>query len=272
MVRADGTYCFQTRIDRHVCEACNPGAKHLKYRQRLLRGALDGAALLLSPSEAHRGLYLAQGIAPEHIEVAPNGVRLPGRAAARPAKGKLRFGYVGGFEPVKGYNVLKAAMEGLERADWELVLVDNTMNLGFSSVDVGQWQVRGSLRVVPAYTQDGLDDFFAGIDVLLFPSQWKESFGLSVREALARDVWVVTTQGGGAAEAVEHGVNGTIIPLTSNAAPLRAAIEWLLDNPSRVRGFRNPHKNAIIDYRQQADWLRSRLARVAADAGRGAHA
>jgi len=62
--------------------------------------------------------------------------------------------------------------------------------------------VRGKLSIVPAYTQDGMDDFFAGIDVLLFPSQWKKSFGLTVRVALARDVWVIATEGGGPAEAI----------------------------------------------------------------------
>jgi glycosyltransferase involved in cell wall biosynthesis len=268
MVRADGRYCFQKRIDLHICQACNPDMKHLHHRQELLRGALDGAALLLSPSEAHRALYLAQGIAPARIEVAPNGVRLPAGTQPRPSSGPLRFGYVGGFEPVKGYEVLHAAMEGLQRADWELVLVDNTLNLGFSSVDVAQWRVRGKLSVVPAYAQDGLDAFFAGIDVLLFPSQWKESFGLTVREALLRDVWVVATDGGGAAEAVTDGVNGTLIPLDGDAARLRAVIEDLLDNPARVRGFRNPLKESIIGFDEQAAALRQTLMRVAVE-GKG---
>jgi glycosyltransferase involved in cell wall biosynthesis len=264
MVRDDGRYCFQTRIDMTVCAACLPHAKHLLHRQRLLRGALDGAALLLSPSAAHRALYLAQGIAPDRIEVAPNGVRLPVGAKPRPAGGKLRLGYVGGFEPVKGYDVLKAAVESLPRADWDLVLVDNTLNLGFSSVDTDGWRARGTLHVVPAYTPDGLDDFFAGIDVLLFPSQWKESFGLTVREALARDVWVVATDGGGAADAIRPGVNGTLIPLTDDPQPLRAAIEDLLDHPGRVRGFSNPLKGGIVDFAEQAAALRQTLLRVAA--------
>jgi glycosyltransferase involved in cell wall biosynthesis len=268
MVKGDGHYCFQTRIDLHICQACNPGAKHLEHRQRLLRDALDGAALLLSPSEAHRSLYLAQGIAPERIEVAPNGIVLPHGEPARPKSGRLRFGYVGGPDAVKGFEVLQGAMESLQRADWELVLVDNTLNLGFSSMDTAEWRVRGELKVVPAYSQNGLDAFFAGIDVLLFPSQWKESFGLTVREALARDVWVVATEGGGAAEAIEDGVNGTIIPLDGRAAPLRAAIEALLDNPSRVRGFRNPLKKRIVSYDEQAGSLQQTLMRVAAPAGR----
>jgi glycosyltransferase involved in cell wall biosynthesis len=263
MVREDGKYCFQKRIDVHVCEACLPGAKHLALRLELLRGAMDGAALLLCPSEAHRGLFLAQGMAPDRVAVASNGVRLPAGRVRRPDAGPLRFAYVGGFEPVKGYDVLRRAVAGLQRDDWCLALVDNTLNLGFSSVDVADWQARGRLEVVPAFMQDGLDAFFAGVDVLLFPSQWKESFGLTVREALARDVWVVATAGGGAAEAIEDGVNGTIIPLDSRHEGLQAAMEWLLENPGRVRGFVNPLKSQIIDYDTQAVALREVLEDVA---------
>jgi len=153
-------------------------------------------------------------------------------------------------------------MEALDRGDWQLVLVDNTLNLGFSSVSIADWQVRGVISIVPAYAQDDMDAFFAGIDVLVFPSQWKESFGLTVREALARDVWVIATDGGGPAEAIDDGVNGTLIPLDGRHEGLQQAIEAVLDRPQAVRS-RNPHAGDIMDYASQAEWLRTRLARVA---------
>jgi glycosyltransferase involved in cell wall biosynthesis len=263
MVRPDHTYCFQRRIDLRVCESCVQGARHIRQRAAQLRDALDGAALLISPSEAHRGLYLAQGIAPDRIVVAPNGVRLPDRPPARTPANHLRFGFVGGREPVKGSALVQDAFKALTRSDWELILVDHTLNLGFSSIDASHWRMGGTVRIVPAYAQDTMEDFFAGIDVLLFPSQWKESFGLTVREALARDVWVITTDGGGPADAVRDGVNGTIIPLDGQHAGLQRAVEALLDSPDRVRGFRNPYKQEIIGYEAQAVHLHGLLEQVA---------
>jgi O-antigen biosynthesis protein len=263
MVRLDGTYCFQRTIDLRVCEACVEGARHIRQRAAQLRNALDGAALLISPSEAHRNLYLAQGIAPEHIVVAPNGVRLPERVVVRTPGRHLRFGFVGGQEKVKGTTLVQDAFKELARDDWELVLVDHTLNLGFSSIDASQWRMRGTVRIIPAYRQETMEEFFAGIDVLLFPSQWKESFGLTVREALARDVWVITTDGGGPADAVRDGVNGTIIPLDGQHAGLRRAVEQLLDAPERLAGYRNPHKQDIIGYDAQAAHLHNMLNAVA---------
>jgi glycosyltransferase involved in cell wall biosynthesis len=268
MVRDDGTYCFQRKIDLRVCEACFLGARHVRDRFALLRDVLDQAALLISPSAAHRELYLAQGIAPEKILVAPNGVRLPQAAMPRAPGRHPRFGYVGGDEKVKGYSLVKQVFGGLARDDWELVLVDNTLNLGYASIDPSDWHGRGTVRIVPAYAQHTMDDFFAGIDVLLFPSQWKESFGLTVREALARDVWVIATDGGGPADAITDGVNGTLIPLDGQHHNLQRAVQALLDDPARLTGYRNPLKHDIAGYDDQAAHLRGVLAHVAAEAAR----
>jgi glycosyltransferase involved in cell wall biosynthesis len=264
MVQGDGTYCFQTSIDIKVCDICVPGTLHLRRRYELLMEVLRGAALLLSPSEAHRRLYLAQGLPPAQILVAPNGVRHPSVPnAARPlTPGRLTFAYVGGNVDVKGYWLVKRVFQSLTRADWRLVMVDNTKNLGFSSIDVTEWKTRGAIETVPAYTQETMDAFFAGIDVLLFPSQWKESFGLTVREALLRGVWVIATSGGGPAEAISDGVNGTVIPLDGRPDRLRGAVEALLDDPGRLARAAPPA--GIIDFATQAGQLYKLLVQTAA--------
>lgn len=105
----------------------------------------------------------------------------------------MRFGFVGGQEAVKGFPLVREVFEGLESSDWELVLIDNTLNLGFASMDVSGWKVKGKISIQPAYGDATRDAFFNSIDVLLFPSQWMESYGLTVREALSRDVWVIST-------------------------------------------------------------------------------
>jgi glycosyltransferase involved in cell wall biosynthesis len=260
MVRGDGRYCFQTRIDLRVCQACVPHARHLEARETILHQVLQGAAHLLSPSESHRQLYLANGVAATSVSVSRNGIRHPARPRAPRARGSVpRFGFVGGNEAIKGFHLLRDAFETVTGDNWELVLVDNTLNLGFSSIDVSSWKVSGRIKVIPAYGQNGLDGFFDEIDVLLFPSQWKESYGLTVREALARDVWVVATTPGGQADDIVDGVNGRLIPLDGKAAGLIEAIEEILLVPSILDGYANPHRDRLADYDSQADALRTVL-------------
>jgi glycosyltransferase involved in cell wall biosynthesis len=131
---------------------------------------------------------------------------------------------VGGNTPIKGFHLVKKVFAGLGDLPATLVLVDNTLNLGFSSFGADAIGGIPDAEVVPAYTHRTIDDFFAGIDVLLFPTQWKESFGLTVREAIARHVWVIATDAGGVVEDILPGRNGTVIPFEDDGTALRAAI------------------------------------------------
>jgi glycosyltransferase involved in cell wall biosynthesis len=264
MVRADNTYCHQTTIDLKICESCLPTAPYLQSRMDILMHGLDHAALLLSPSASHAALYRANGVTHDRIRVNRNGIRRP--VAPRPPRrpGPLRFGYVGGTAALKGATLIHTALQNIDRNDWTLVLVDNTLNLGFSSFDWHAWRLPGEVEIVPAYTQDTMDTFFEDIDILLFPSQWKESFGLTVREALVRDVWVIATDSGGAVEDIVDGVNGTIVPLGNEPAPLAAAITAALDRADAIRCHVNPFKERIATLDDQADELHAILAGIAA--------
>ncbi|MBB2169089.1 glycosyltransferase [Gluconacetobacter aggeris] len=256
MVRADGRFCGQKRIDLRACQRCQSEARHLEDRAALAGAALRDAALLLSPSATHRDLHLANGVDPARIVVHRNGFRWPvGRRSRRPAGSPLRFGYVGGVEAVKGYPLIRAAFEALGRGDWVLRLVDNKTVLGMNTVDVADWRAQGTVEVVPAYDDGTIDAFFDSIDVLLFPSCWPESYGLTVREALARDVWVVASAPGGQAEDIVAGVNGTLIGLTADANALVAAVTELLDRPDRLAGHVNPCKSQLATWQQQAETL-----------------
>lgn len=265
MVRADNVYCHQTTIDLKVCERCIPGARHLAPRMDILLQSLHAAAFLLSPSASHAALYVANGFSPDRVRVNRNGVRRPAAARGARPSGPLRFGFVGGNAKLKGAAVIRDAFRALGRGqDWVLVVVDNTRDLGFSSVAGAEWKLPGRVEIVPPYDADGLDAFFAGIDVLLFPSQWKESYGLTVREALLRDVWVIATDSGGAAEEIVPGVNGTIVPLGNDPAPLAAAIGDALRRRDEIRAHVNELKEGIAKPGEQAAELRAVLAEAAA--------
>ena len=134
-----------------------------------------------------------------------NGVRLPGpgffeaQAARRARDPRLVFGHIGGPSQIKGWPVVKAAFESLERDDFAGLLVDATHD--------GHWwqgqnisKLQGDWQVHPRFDQDAMDAFYAKIDVLLFLSQWKETFGLAIREALARGIRVIQTDSGGTTE------------------------------------------------------------------------
>ncbi len=72
------------------------------------------------------------------------------------------------------------------------------------------------------------------------------------------------TDGGGAAEFVVDGENGTLLPLTSDPAPLQRAIEALLADPARLQGHVNRDKHRLRTYDGQAEELLGYLRAVTA--------
>jgi O-antigen biosynthesis protein len=258
MINAAGGYCFQTAIDLNVCRYCVDDIDQTRERDFYLRSVLNRADARLFPSKFFRDLHIGSGIRAEHSIVVKNGV-LPPKSPSSPVPrvGKIlpsvRFGFLGGLGEVKGADLIEAVFSTLPRSDYELVCVDNATNIGRRSVGFNKWRCTGKLRIREGFTRNTIDDFYDEIDVLLCPSQWKESFGLAVREALIRNKWVIVTGEGALAEDVIPGVNGTVIPLSPDPEFLKQAV---LDCFSRDWSvFKNPHAHEIRTFAEQTEEL-----------------
>ncbi|AWH48207.1 glycosyl transferase [Stenotrophomonas sp. SAU14A_NAIMI4_5] len=257
MITGEGKYCHQSKVDLNVCAKCVANPVLNPYRQHRLHEVLSGAAMMLAPSRFFRGVYVDNGFDPSRVQINKNGVVPPRRSVTREplARRKLRLGFVGGEGPAKGSELIKEALRQLPHTNYELHVVDAALNLGRRHIFEETWGIPGTLKIVPAYTQSTIDDFFASVDVLLFPTQCKESFGLTVREAMLRDTWVIATDAGGAVEDIIDGANGDIVPLINGFEPFREALRRLLDNPEQLDGYHNPHPELIRVFSDQADEL-----------------
>jgi glycosyltransferase involved in cell wall biosynthesis len=222
MINKQGKFCDQVRVDLNVCGSCVDNSSLNLYRFERLNVALRNASALLAPSRFFADFYIANGFA--NVQVNKNGIVKPKSARRLRRIGSLRFGYVGGNTQIKGFHLVKKVFSDLAGFNVTLVLVDNALNLGFASYHQQDLVGIPNVEIVPAYTQNTIDDFFASIDVLLFPTQCKESFGLTVREALARNVWVITTDAGGVVEDIEPGRNGYLVPLSDTGEGLKHAV------------------------------------------------
>jgi glycosyltransferase involved in cell wall biosynthesis len=267
MVTSAGIYCGQSGVDPLRCVGCTADAGLTQRRFRQLWQILQGASHLLTPSAFFRDLHVRTGVPPERITVSRNGV-VPARRTRTPAPRRsdprLTFAYLGGRGVHKGYFWLQEVMGGIADPNYRLKICDLGLIHGHRSVRREEWKISGHLEITAPYDQAAIDEYFADIDVLLFPSLWKESFGLTVREALLRDIWVISTDCGGPVEDVVEGVNGTVVPMGDTAA-MREAIERVLLDPGRIETHANPHKHTIRTFAEQAQETRDILASVAAD-------
>ncbi len=189
---------------------------------KMLEHTLSQADLLLAPSRYFADVHEQK--LHQTVRVNKNGVTLPIHKLEKRKSDVIRFGYVGGKTSIKGVHLILEAFRLHNFENTRLCVVDNMINVGAKSFYDQDFAGIQNYQIVPAYNQNTIDQFFAEIDVLLFPTQWKESFGLTVREAILRDVWVIATDGGGVVEDIIDGENGTIIPFDSDAEDLSQAI------------------------------------------------
>ncbi len=253
MISGFGRYCYQTTIDPERCRYCVDFPDRFEARNNYLHQQLLLADQILAPSEFQRDLYRANGFPANSCSTNENGVVRPKKMITRERRDKVQLGFIGGPGDIKGADVIVKALQHLgPRSDYRLLVVDAAQNVGSSWRNPADWDIPGELEFLPAYDQTTIDTFFAKIDVLLFPSQWRESFGLTVREAMARDVWVIGTGEGGIGEAIVEGENGRRLPLSRDPSFLQAALEECLLDPGRWSTYRNPLKEKIRWFDQQA--------------------
>ena len=232
MIRIDNTYCGQNPININACESCVENFDLAKTRAAHLIESSTLAQHVTYPSAFAKDLSEASGFAIGRGLIWENGVQLPGsgfaekQAARREGDERLVFGFVGGPSQIKGWPLIRRAFGNLGRDDFAVQVVEGSMDgswwTGHTFDDLpGQWEVHSR------FSQAQMDDFYAKIDVLLFMSQWKETFGLAIREALARGIKVIQTDSGGT---TEHGATPAdqLIPIAAPAEVLQTQLEAAL--------------------------------------------
>jgi glycosyltransferase involved in cell wall biosynthesis len=258
MIMPDGKYCHQTKIDTAFCQAqCNHRSDTFTIqRTAYLKTILNDANLLLTPSTFQKEMYAYNLDHKEKLKVNRNGILFPSKEYSKKKNERVRFAYVGGNANHKGFQFLKDAFETIEDSNYELVLVDLERKLGHNSIFESDWDIKGTLTIVDGYenTQEGIDAFYSDIDVLLFPSQCKESFGLTVREVMVRDVWVISTDAGGVVEEIQEGQNGNLVAM-NDSQMFQEKIVHFIENFDSFQAYSNPHKNKIRSYEEQTDEL-----------------
>lgn len=267
MINKQNKYCEQKKIDLAVCSTCVDNHHLNLYRSERLIAALQSASLLITPSRFFTDFHISNGF-PRTL-VNKNGVVKPFNTKRFRQEGPLRFGYVGGNTKVKGFHLIRKVFTDLANPKVKLVLVDNMLSLGFTSYHQNDLKGIPNAEIVPAYTQSNIDNFFANIDVLLFPTQWKESFGLTVREALARNVWVIATDAGGVVEDIKPGQNGYIVPFGDTGEGLKQAVIDTMRHFENIKPGEEVSLGAkdITFFEDQATELAAMLKQVTAHNG-----
>jgi L-malate glycosyltransferase len=198
------------------------------------------------------------GLAPDRVETVYNGVDLQpppfeDRATIREQLGFKRFGQIiltiGNIRRVKGIDTfVRAAAEVCKQYPSALFLVvgDNHEPAHFDELQ-GLITNLGLTRNVIFYgPSEDVARLIAAADVFCLPSR-SEGFSNALIEAMGAGLPSVATRVGGNAEAIEDGVDGSLVP-PDDVSATASAISALLGNPSKARAM---GKNAMETVRSR---------------------
>lgn len=229
--RSDPSYQDTRRFDNFIKQTMGKASFHL------LR-----SAYFIAMSECVRQKYLEVGYPAERLEliyhgVSPEAVETEGEVSL----GSKRMVYVGRLVEQKGVHY---AIEALAKA--RAMLGEGQIHLdiigggakGYVDVlkeKVKQLNLEGAVRFLGFFPREETLKEYARYTALVFPSTWEEPFGITILEAMAKGVPVITSSRGGPREIIIDGVNGLFFsPGDSDDLAAKIVMLWEDERLKRV--------------------------------------
>ena len=184
---------------------------HEKMRQRMLAEYAEADLVRVMSSHA-RQTFVERGFPGERIVVAAPPVDIGEFPEAHFQEKTFRVSFVGLLEPWKGFHHLIEAFRAADLPDSELVLWGGPGSRGVSRYLARAMSEDARIQVrAVSVRQAGFEEVYGHSSVLVHPSL-ADGFGLTVAEAMASAVPVIVTAATGAAEWVQDGVSGFVVP------------------------------------------------------------
>lgn len=163
---------------------------------------------------------------------------------------RLRIAYASLMMPYKGPQLLVHALIQLHRAgvDFEAEIAGDTTDQSFVDVlarAVADCGLSGKVKFIGYQGRKELAALFARSNVLAFPSQFDEPFGITQVEAMASGLIVVTSGRGGTREIVQHGINGLVFEAGNPDSLAQNLLLIAKDEEMRLKLQKNARERAI---------------------------
>lgn len=231
--------------------------RRLRTWEAEVRRAAERCSALLVPSEFQRQRFIEWGLPAERLHVVEYGLD-PGATPAadgwrRPVR---RIGFTGLVLPSKGVHVLVEAFNLLDRRELSLEIYGDTppFHEEWSYREELMSRVRRGLtvRFHGRYEERDLPQVLAGLDILVVPSLWWESYCLTAREGVLAGLPVVTFGLGGLGAMVERGAALGIAEPSPEA--LAAGLERICDDTALRRRLAGAGRECVpsVDHSSRA--------------------
>ncbi|PAF18642.1 glycosyltransferase, partial [Terribacillus saccharophilus] len=157
----------------------------------------------------------------------------------------IRLGYLGPLKTHKGFYELKEAYKALPEGKYALYIY---------GIDENELESDKGIKVKGKYKSEDLPKIFSGLDVVVIPSIWRETFGFTLLESLAHETPVVSSASVGSSELVKDDYGWVYnnreelqkILMKINFETIESKRKLIQD--SFIPDILNDHSNKLINY------------------------
>jgi glycosyltransferase involved in cell wall biosynthesis len=171
--------------------------------------------------------------------------------------GVVRLLSVGSVLPVKGYDLLIAALATLADIPWRLTIAgDRTRNPAAAArldADIKAHGLGDRILVLGAVPPKRVNELYMASDLFVLASRF-EGYGMALTEAIAHGVPVVSTTAGAIPNTVPAGT-GLLVP-PENVAALAQALRRLISNHAERRRLASNARAAAVQFPTWQDSVR----------------
>jgi glycosyltransferase involved in cell wall biosynthesis len=219
--------------------------ERVETRLAVLREALQGATVVVSPSHFMTDMIVAGGLDPRRIRLVEKG--LPSQtvstrsnsATAGRAPTPLQIGYIGQIIPIKGVDVLLRAVRQLPGVALTLRVYGDPTRAPAYANDLRQLSSDDRRVAFPGpLDRREVNEVLQALDVLVVPSIWHENAPTVILEAFSNRVPVLASDVGGMTELVHHERNGLVFS-RGDPTSLAQQLRRLVDEPHLLDTLRS---------------------------------
>lgn len=167
----------------------------------------------------------------------------------------LIFGFVGRLVGDKGINELVSVFKEINKkyTNTKLLLVGWTEDKLDPLQEITKQEIKTNENILAVGAQSDVRPFLKIMNVFVFPS-YREGFGVSIMEAAAMNLPVISSDISGCNEIIEDGFNGILVPPKSIES-LFNAMELFIKQPEKIMQMSQVTRDRIIKkYNQDYIW------------------
>lgn len=256
MLDVNNQYCNQAKCCPEICKKrCCVSNADFFARKRAMCEVIKDAKYVCTPSKTFSE-QMQNNFPFVKIGTNSNGIVRTNNHNKKSTSKEIVFGFFGGADEVKGYFFMKNILsEYYSDKPWKIVLIDTARKFNYVGIRETDW-AENRAEILGYTPHEDMPKVFNKIDVLLFPSQWNESFGLMVREAIDSNCFIVCSECGGPKDAIKNYDNGIVFP-KNDEAEFKKCLDWCFDNYDFIKNYKTTNFGDIRTFNEQAIELKN---------------